>query len=103
MPPASNGTLPAPGGNGTFPYDGGPQVPVPMPRADQAAPQVVPPVPSRAAPRPAVPAEGRIVSLPAPQKTKFAYPAYGEKRLGTSFASDRTVAVKKQPVQAARR
>jgi len=97
MAPAdAPGPVPAPGprDDGTYPYDGGPQSPVPMPGAD--------PMPSRERPRPAPSPGGRIVSLPAP-KTQFAYPAYGEKPVVTSFAQDRVAVHKSEPVQAARR
>jgi hypothetical protein len=92
-----------PAGDGTFPYDGGPSLPVPLPQAGQPVPQVQPPVPSGDGPGQAAPAQGRIVSVPAAPKTKFAYPAYGEKSPVTSFAQDRVVPVKRQPVEAARR
>jgi hypothetical protein len=61
---------------GTFPYDGGPRLPVPMPRIEN--PGDVPP--TRLSPTPTVPLDGRPVSLLAPQTTpvKYTYPAYGE-------------------------
>jgi hypothetical protein len=58
-------------GLGTYPYDGGPANPVPMPRADPAAPTTVPP-------RAIVPGDERPVSLPA-KSGKYTYLAYGEK------------------------
>jgi hypothetical protein len=52
LPPPA--TVPQqPSGNQTFPYDGGPQVPLPMPQVDPAS-----------GPRPTVPLQGKIVSLP---------------------------------------
>jgi hypothetical protein len=80
--PIPRATPPA---DGTYPYDGGPANPVPMPNAEPA-PSVVPV-------RPAVPRDGRAVSLPA-QPSRFAYPAYGEGPVQTSFAKERTVLVK---------
>jgi hypothetical protein len=68
-------------GNGTYPYDGGPQDPVPMPKAD--------PEPTSKPPA-AAPATGRVVSLKA-SPSKFAYPAYGEQAGPTAFAQDRVV------------
>jgi hypothetical protein len=53
----------------TYPYDGGPRDPVPMP---QGEPKVKPAPPT-------VPLEGRVVSVPARQPSKFVYRAYGEK------------------------
>jgi hypothetical protein len=75
-------------GEQTFPYDGGPQDPVPVPRAG--------PSPTTT-PRPTVPLEGRAVSLPK-KPAKLAYPAYGERpSRSTSFAEDRTLLTKDQP------
>jgi hypothetical protein len=57
---------------GTFPYDGGPDSPVPMPKADPTSA----PRDSDKAPR-----DGIRVSLPADSKeakAKLAYPAYGD-------------------------
>src|SRR5262249_19890098 len=54
----------------TYPYDGGPNNPVPMPKADpapNATPQKGVPVPN----------QGRLVSLPEKQ-AKYSYAAYGE-------------------------
>lgn len=84
-------TLPQqPGGIQTFPYDGGPQTPLPMPQIDPAS-----------GPRPTVPLQGKLVSLPlettggttplftvslgtsaqpAPSP-RYTYPAYGEQAL----------------------
>jgi len=74
-------------GDGSYPYDGGPRAPVPIPRAEPAPIRV---------PSPAtVPLEGRVVSMPA-QPSKFAYPAYGEESVRTSFAQDRTIPVKNE-------
>jgi hypothetical protein len=76
-----------PGGQQTFPYDGGPQAPLPMPQIDPAS-----------GPRPNVPLQGKVVSLPLettggttplftvslgtsaqPVATpRYTYPAYGE-------------------------
>jgi hypothetical protein len=60
--------LPTPIPRGTYRYDGGPQNPIPMPKADPA-PAGKPPL--------AVPPDGKVVSL-KPKPTKFTYPAYGE-------------------------
>jgi len=81
----------------TFPYDGGPQAPLPMPQTDPAS-----------GPRPTVPLQGKVVSLPmettggtsqlymvglgthqpaasssaaTPAQTRYTYPAYGEQQL----------------------
>lgn len=56
-------------GQQTFPYDGGPAQPVPLPG--------VKPAPMLDQKRPALPLEGRLVSLPA-VKSSPAFPAYGE-------------------------
>jgi hypothetical protein len=61
---------PVPGEDGTYPYDGGPQNPLPAPRTmPRADPTTAPP---------ALPLEGRAVSLPR-TTSKYSYPAYGEK------------------------
>jgi hypothetical protein len=73
----------------TYPYDGGPAVPVPLPKA--APEQLTPP-----RPLPDAPAD-RSVSLPASGGSKFAYPAYGDKPQKTQFAADR-VEKKNDPV-----
>jgi hypothetical protein len=73
----------------TYPYDGGPAVPVPMPKdaPDQLnAPRPLPDAPA-----------DRSVSLPASGGSKFAYPAYGDKPQKTQFAADR-VEKKNDPV-----
>lgn len=71
----------------TFPYDGGPRSPAPMPKAEPGQTPIRAPT--------TLPLEGRTVSLPA--RTKFAYPAYGEAPLPSSFGSERekTVVIKK--------
>jgi hypothetical protein len=69
----------------TFRYDGGPRAPAP---ADREA------TPEQPAPKPTVPAEGRVVSLPARKPAApVEYPAFGEDlpRKKSSFAEDRTV------------
>jgi hypothetical protein len=81
---------PPPRDNGTYRYDGGPSDPVPMPKAE-------PEPTERPVPAPRTPAEGRIVSLPGRKpeaKTRFAYPAYGEKADYSAFAKDRTLPLK---------
>ena len=58
-------------GDGTFPYDGGPAIPVPLPKAD---PQVIPPAsPSATA------TDLPISSKPKGTTTPYKYKAYGEK------------------------
>ncbi len=80
---------PAPGGDGTYPYDGGPVVPVPLPKDSNSNPNVQPGI--KVAP---VPSDGRLVSIPGAQpktqtgSTGFAYPAYGQQQ-SSNFASDR--------------
>lgn len=60
-----------PAGDGTFRYDGGPGVvPAPTPGETPAAPTVTP--------RPTLPLEGRLVSLPTAPTVTVSYPAYGE-------------------------
>jgi len=58
MPPA----------DGTYDYDGGPRLPVPMPKVE--------PAPTRS--QPPVPLDGRPVSLPRRTQPKYNFPAYGE-------------------------
>jgi hypothetical protein len=77
---------PAIQGDPTYPYDGGPRLPVPMPRSNETGT----PTPM-GAPQPRLPLEGRTVSLPA-QNTKFTYPAYGDQARDTT--SDRTTIVR---------
>jgi hypothetical protein len=87
-----------PAEGGTFPYDGGPANPIPLPKDGQAP--IYQPLPKT------LPADGRLVSLPAAQqktlqeRTGFAYPAYGDRQQTTTFASDRSgttaVATKKK-------
>jgi len=50
----------APQDNGTFPYDGGPKNPLPMPMPQPGDA----PNPMKAGPRPTVPLDGKLVSLP---------------------------------------
>ena len=99
MPPSDNG-------NGTYRYDGDPQNPLPMPGAEPG------PGPTKAIPRPTVPRDGRLVSLPAsdpytfqaygaqpaakqqaaetrivnttPSGARYAFPAYGEQPVAKS-------------------
>jgi len=81
--------VPPNGGPRTYPYDGGPAVPVPMPKAapDQLnVPRTLPDAPT-----------DRAVALPASGGSKFAYPAYGDKPQKTQFAADR-VEKKNEPV-----
>jgi len=75
-----------PAGDGTFRYDGGSGViPMPMPVPDGT------PVAPTVTPRPTLPLEGRLVSLPSASSTA-AYPAYGEpaRRTSTPAASSDT-------------
>ena len=79
--------LPAPPlapGDGTYPYDGGPNDPVPMPKADPAPKfkQDAPPVPG-----------GRVAAVRAKVR-KIIYRAYGEKLDPPAPALERTVAKK---------
>jgi hypothetical protein len=97
MPPAIE-TAPMPRecpDDGTFPYDGGPRVPVPMPKA---APLGAPPG--------AGGVDGRPVSLPAAPK-KLTYPAYGEqpreRPQRTPFAADRTILIRNDAARPASR
>jgi hypothetical protein len=87
QPPPEIEVPPPRQGNGSYRYDGGPDNPVPMPKAD--------PEPMRVPQPHASPAE-RAVSVPA-KPSKFAYPAYGEEpgRV-SSFAQDRTLLVGEQ-------
>jgi hypothetical protein len=84
--PAPRPVAPAPG---TYPYDGGPRMPVPMPKTD--------PTPTTAPPA-SVPLEGRSASLQA-KPAKLSYLAYGEKPArSTTVAKDRAVA-KSEPIK----
>jgi hypothetical protein len=85
MPPADAPAMPP--ADTTYPYDGGPALPVPMPKVQPNPTQVPPPVP----------ADGRVVSLPKKSSGKWAYPAYGEQAKRTSFAEDRTLLTRAQP------
>jgi hypothetical protein len=74
---------------GNYPYDGGPRVPVPMPKTDPA-PMNAPPA--------SVPLDGRSASLPA-KPAKLSYLAYGEQPARpAAVAKDRAVA-KTEPVK----
>jgi len=91
----------APQDSGTFPYDGGPKNPLPMPMPNPGDA----PNPMKAGPRPTIPLDGKLVSLPteaiggsspvahdvqrlhyvsltntsaSPAPARAAYPAYGE-------------------------
>jgi len=78
---------PLPSGDGTFPYDGGPTIPVPMPRQDAAPAKSAPPATTTL----------RLVNTggqPAPP-TQFSFPAYGEDNRASGFAIDRTAPVRK--------
>jgi hypothetical protein len=80
--------------DGTYRYDGGPDNPVPMPKAEPgptSAPRYFYRAPADQL-RVSVPAEAREVKEPA--KGKFAYPAYGEEPRRTNFAADRATVVK---------
>ncbi len=84
---------PLPSDNATYPYDGGPRVPLPMPRADPApTPEVEPP---------SAPVDGHSVSLPLKVAGKLTYPAYGEKLSlpGVAPVEDRGVLVKGDPAR----
>jgi hypothetical protein len=72
LPGRSVSGVPVPA-DGSYDYDGGPIVPVPLPKVGPA-PAVVPPT---GGPAPA--ATVRQVSTPAPQAPRFAYPAYGDR------------------------
>lgn len=73
---------------GIYPYNGGPQNPVPMPKAD--------PDSIRAPRQPSVPLEGRSVSVPG-KKSQYTYQAYGEDRLDSKpAASDKSYLAKGQ-------
>jgi hypothetical protein len=93
--PTQKGYQPMPPANGgTYPYDGGPSNPVPLPKNGDQAP-VNQPAPKT------LPADGRLVSIPATQPTaakagnsNFAYPAYGQQTGPSGFAADRAPAVK---------
>jgi hypothetical protein len=76
-------------GDPTFPYDGGPRLPVPMPKTNEVG---APPAPTGSPAPPRLPLEGRTVSLPAQQKPQFTYPAYGDKVRDTT--PDRTTIVR---------
>jgi len=81
--------MPGAPGDGTYPYDGGPVAPVPLPKDPSQTPSVQPGLKVLVPPQ----GDGRLVSLPAAQKTQtgtggFAYPAYGEQQ-PSGFASDR--------------
>jgi hypothetical protein len=80
--------------DGNYRYDGGPDNPVPMPKAEPgptSAPRYFYRTPTD---------ELRVSSPPQtadarePAKGKFAYPAYGEEPRRTNFASDRAIIVK---------
>ncbi len=76
---------PTPGrpADGTFDYDGGPRVPVPLPKAE----------PAPMNPQPTVPLDGRPVSLPVRSTpVKYYYPAYGEQPRKPA-ATDRSIPV----------
>jgi hypothetical protein len=68
--------------DGTYDYDGGPNLPVPLPRAEPA-PALVPPGGN---PAPVL----RPVSAPAPSTSTFRYAAYGEQPQATSPPPGRT-------------
>jgi hypothetical protein len=80
-PPATPATPPMPPAQpGTFSYDGGPSVPVPLPRRD-VAPLPLPapaPTPAPMSVPPNVQGKDRIISLPGATPKKYSYPAYGE-------------------------
>jgi len=74
--------------NGTYPYDGGPVVPVPMPKQDLNPAKSTPHAPNTL----------RLVNLsnqPAQQSSQFSFPAYGEDTRASGFAIDRTTPAKK--------
>jgi hypothetical protein len=75
MPPADDGT---------YQYDGGPQNPVPMPKAEPG------PANGKGTQLP----PGRVVSLPTRSAPKYTYPAYGEKPARPAFAEDRVAAAR---------
>jgi len=88
-PPAPIQGRPIPA-DGTFDYDGGPRLPVPMPKAEPAPMNT----------HPTVPLDGRPVSLPLRSTpTKYYYPAYGEQPR-SPVPADRSIPVS---VDAARR
>jgi len=58
-----------PSSNGTYQYDGGPNRALPMPVPDAPAPMFQPK-------RPALPLDGKLVSIPS--KSNYGYAAYGE-------------------------
>jgi hypothetical protein len=80
---------PLPQPQGTYPYDGGPRVPVPMPKTDPA-PMAAPPA--------TVPLEGRSVSLPA-RPAKLSYPAYGEQPIRPTAIVKNPSAARTVPVK----
>jgi len=84
-PAPSNSAPPAPNA-GTYEYDGGPRAPIPLPKGEPATPRTDP-VPMNT--QPAVPLEGRSVSIPAVVRTtpKYTYPAYGEQPRSTPITS----------------
>ncbi|HEV3262604.1 MAG TPA: hypothetical protein VG013_37535 [Gemmataceae bacterium] len=72
----------------TYPYDGGPQDPVPMPKA-APAPTGKPPAKGKVA-------AGRVVSVPAARSSRFAYRAYGQPARRSAHAEDVPVLIVKR-------
>jgi len=89
--PVPNGSAPSPApstparpapNEGTFEYDGGPRTPVPIPRGEPSAPPAPRTDPAPMNLQPAVPLEGRPVSIQTQTTVRtgprYTYPAYGE-------------------------
>jgi hypothetical protein len=72
-------------GDGTYPYDGGPANPVPLPKPA--------PAPTKKPSKSVNAIDGRMVSYPAFQRSRYSYPAYGDRLNSQPSGGDGTVVV----------